>query len=70
MLVRALQRNWTNQIRVHAEQISFKEQALVMEESGEAQMCRLEAQEALMLNARSLPTGATIVAPTAWYSLL
>ena len=29
MLVRALQRNWTNQIRVHAEQISFKEQAPV-----------------------------------------
>lgn len=41
-----------------------------MEESGESQMCRLEAQEVLMLNARSLPTGAIIVAPTAWYSLL
>lgn len=41
-----------------------------MEESGESQMCSLEAQEVLMLNARSLPAGATIVAPTAWYSLL
>lgn len=42
-----------------------------MEESGESQMCRLEAQEVLMLNARSLPTGAhslvLIAMKTHWF---